>query len=459
MEINLETVAKVLNGFVDDSYNDKVIDHIEFDSRKVTPGALFVPLKGQRDGHDFIPAAEKSGAVATLVEKSHTSDDISIPFIIVDNIQNSIFKLAEFCLKTINPKVIAVTGSNGKTTTKDLVSSILAQKYKVWRTKDNFNNEIGVPYTLISMPKETQILVVEIGIDGFNQMEKLSQLLRPDLAIITMIGEAHIEFFKTRKAIALEKLKIADYMKENGILVINGDEPLLVNNVEQFDVNVRTFGESRKNDIYVFDVKTTSDSSTYRTNLTGNEALKIPLIGKYNIINSLSTILCAKEFEIEDKQIKKGLENLQLTKDRVEWYTGTKNEKILDDVYNSNPTALKVILNVFRDLKISKDEKKIVILGDMLELGSQSREFHASIANDLPSNIFYKIYLYGSEMKALDEKLRPFYQSRVSYFEFDQYQELEQAVKGAVDEKTYVLIKASHGLHLERLVRALVDDK
>ncbi|BDR58472.1 UDP-N-acetylmuramoyl-tripeptide--D-alanyl-D-alanine ligase [Xylocopilactobacillus apicola] len=459
MEISLKKVSEILVAPISSASSEVVINHIEFDSRKVTPGALFVPLQGQRDGHEFINAAVQQGAVATLVEKGHSTDKIKVPFVVVDNVLDAILKISSYCLKVINPKVVAITGSNGKTTTKDLVYSILAQKFRVWRTKDNFNNEIGIPYTIISMPQDTQILTIEIGIDGFNQMEELANLVKPDIAIITMIGEAHIEFFKNRNAIALEKLKIAQYLKPEGILLINGDEPLLLKNSSNIKATVKTFGESRRDDIYPFDIKTTIDKSSYHTNLTDNETLTIPLIGKYNIVNSLAAIQVAKHFKMTDEEIKTGLKMLQLTKDRVEWFTGKKGEKILDDAYNSNPTALKVILAVFRDLKIEPNEKKYVVLGDMLELGEESKDFHANIAASLPPNIFDKIYLYGTEISALNDKLKPIYQSRLHYFPIDQFSKLEQALQQEVDDKTYLLIKASHGLHLERLVNSLTNNK
>ena len=358
MEISLKQIADVVSSKIENGYEQIKIDHIEFDSRRVTKGSLFVPLQGKQDGHNFINNAAENGAVATLVEKGHSTDNLKIPFLVVENVQNAILKLAEFCLQTIHPKVVAVTGSNGKTTTKDLIYSVLSKKYVSWRTKDNYNNEIGIPYTIIAMPEDTQVLIIEIGIDGFNQMEAMSKLVKPDLAVITMIGEAHIEFFRTRQAIALEKLKIAKYINSEGSLIINGDEPLLIKNKNDLNTNIETFGKSRKCDIYPFDIKTSIDNSSYHSNLTGNETINIPLIGEYNVINSLAAILVAKKLKLNDLEIKAGLQDLKLTKNRAEWVQGVKGEKILDDAYNSNPTALKVILNVFRNLKTSDNEKK-----------------------------------------------------------------------------------------------------
>lgn len=460
MKLKLKEIAELLDDpKLPVTAADVVIDHIEFDSRRVTPGALFIPIKGVRDGHDFINAAAQKGATATLVAKGHDTTDLQLPFITVDEVNEAILKIADFCLRKVNPKVVAITGSNGKTTTKDLAYSVLSQKYRVWRTKDNFNNEIGIPYTLIAMPEDTQLLTIEIGIDNFNQMAAYSALLRPDVAIITMIGEAHLEFFKTRKAIAQEKLKIAKYLKPQGTLIINGDEPLLEEAVQSLDCSVKTFGEASENDIFPINVETDSQSSKYQTNLTGSRVLVLNLIGKYNLINSLPIILTAKEFDLTNEEIQNGLKHLELTKDRSAWITGQKGEQILDDAYNSNPTAVKKVLTAFQDLNLPSSAKKDVVLGDMLELGEKSAELHAELSNFLPETVFNQVYLYGSEIKPLYFKLKPFYLNRVHYFPLAQYQDLAQMVQQTMDQNSYILVKASHGLHLERLVNSLAAKK
>ncbi|MCT6893077.1 MAG: UDP-N-acetylmuramoyl-tripeptide--D-alanyl-D-alanine ligase [Bombilactobacillus mellifer] len=456
MKISLKQIKRLFDDQdVTSSIDDVVIDHIDFDSRQVTPGALFVPLIGERDGHDFINMAAEKGANATLVLNDHETSKLTIPYIKVDDINEAIFKIANFCLRKINPKVVVITGSNGKTTTKDLAYSVLSQKYRVWRTKDNFNNEIGVPYTLISMPENTQILTIEVGIDNFNQMKRYSTLLRPDIAIITMIGEAHLEFFKTRKAIAQEKLKIASNLKSNGTLLINGDEPLLTENAKFLNCMTKTFGASNKNDIYPITIKTDLRKSEYQTNLTDNTVFTLNLIGKYNLINSLPVILAAKILNLTNTEIKLGLKNLSLTKDRSAWLTGKKGEQILDDAYNSNPTAVKKVLMAFENIKLPSNAKKVLVLGDMLELGKESRQMHANLANFLPINTFDYIYLYGNEIKELYFKLKPIYKEKVQYYPILQYQHLVRAVDQVMDKNSYLLVKASHGLHLERLVNFL----
>lgn len=305
------------------------------------------------------------------------------------------------------------------------------------------------------MPENTQILTIEVGIDNFNQMKRYSTLLRPDIAIITMIGEAHLEFFKTRKAIAQEKLKVASNLKSNGTLLINGDEPLLTENAKFLNCMTKTFGASNKNDIYPITIKTDLRKSEYQTNLTDNTVFTLNLIGKYNLINSLPVILAAKILNLTNTEIKLGLKNLSLTKDRSAWLTGKKGEQILDDAYNSNPTAVKKVLMAFENIKLPSNAKKVLVLGDMLELGKESRQMHANLANFLPINTFDYIYLYGNEIKELYFKLKPIYKEKVQYYPILKYQHLVRAVDQVMDKNSYLLVKASHGLHLERLVNFL----
>ena len=198
---------------------------MSFDSRKVKSGDLFVALVAENDGHDYVQQALTKGATAVLVDDRHQIDS-KIPAIIVSDTLLALQQLGEYRRHQINPKVVAITGSNGKTTTKDMTSAIMGSQYKTFKTPENFNNEIGVPLTLLTMPDDTEVLVVELGMDRPGQLTTLSELVSPDIAIITMIGEAHIEFFRTRENIAKAKLEITKGLKSQGTLLIPYDEPL-----------------------------------------------------------------------------------------------------------------------------------------------------------------------------------------------------------------------------------------
>ncbi len=228
MKMQLSEIARALEIEAKETWEDITITSVSFDSRQLEPGALFVPLIGEQDGHRYVQAALDNGASAVLWQADHPETPTAIPALVVEDTLVALQALGRYYLQKINPKVVAVTGSNGKTTTKDMIAAVLSTQFNVQKTFANFNNEIGVPMTILSMEPNTEILVVEMGMDRFGQLDELSRLAQPDVAVITMIGEAHIEFFGTRDKIADAKMEIVNGLKEDGILIYNGDEPLLV---------------------------------------------------------------------------------------------------------------------------------------------------------------------------------------------------------------------------------------
>ncbi|MBA1394209.1 UDP-N-acetylmuramoyl-tripeptide--D-alanyl-D-alanine ligase, partial [Lactobacillus sp. XV13L] len=221
MQMKLTEIAYAL-GIQAPNLADVTIQQVVFDSRQATAGSLFVPLIAARDGHDFVASAFEQGASAVLWQKDHPLPVAAgANYLVVDDTLKALQQLSQYYLHKIKPQVVAITGSNGKTTTKDMTAAILAQKYKITKTQANYNNEIGVPITILSMAADTQILVVEMGMDHAGQLAALSKLVQPDLAVITMIGEAHIEFFGTRDKIADAKMEITQSLNPKGTFVYN----------------------------------------------------------------------------------------------------------------------------------------------------------------------------------------------------------------------------------------------
>ena len=355
----------------------------------------------------------------------------------------------------INPKVVAITGSNGKTTTKDMVASVLSTQFNVTKTHANFNNEIGVPMTILDMEPNTEVLVVEMGMDRPGQLDFLSHLVEPDVAAITMIGEAHIEFFGTRDKIADAKMEIVNGLKEDGIFVYNGDEPLLESRSESLPFK-RTFGLTEDDDFYAYDIAGTEVQTTFKVNKYSDVEFKIPMIGEYNVNNALVAITIGDLYRIREENIQKALLNVNLTNNRTEWIEGSKHEMILSDVYNSNPTAVKEVVNAFTQEKI--DGRKIAVLGDMLELGDQSIQLHESLAEVLNPKEVQSVYLIGPDMKYLYDKLSSVYPSEnLFYFKADQLDDLYDQLNAEIYEGDQVLLKASHGIHLEKLLDKLTN--
>ncbi|MCY9807565.1 UDP-N-acetylmuramoyl-tripeptide--D-alanyl-D-alanine ligase [Lentilactobacillus senioris] len=458
MKMAVSEIAKAINA--DETYLNEEQLAVEvtgtnFDSRNIEAGDLFVPLQGAHDGHDYIASAIANGAHATLWSKERVDfRPQDLPVLVVDDPLTAYQQLSQYYLTKINPRVVAVTGSNGKTTTKDMIAAILSQDFNVTKTYDNFNNEIGVPYTILQMEANTEFLVIELGMDRPGQLDFLSKLVQPDVAVITMIGEAHIEFFGTRDKIADAKMEITHGLKEDGFFVYNGDEPLLRERATTVEMEQRTFGRQVEDDLYATEVVDGRFETDFKVNDDPTIEFKIPLIGDYNVDNALAAIEVGHIFQIPDRVTQGALEHFAITKNRTEWLSGNKGEAILSDVYNSNPTAAKEVLAAFS--KTQTEGRHIAVLGDMLELGAQSAKMHADLADDLDPKQIETVYLIGTDMAALRDRLLTKYApANVHYYTADQLAQLSADLQADITANDEVMLKASHGLHLEKVVADL----
>ena len=373
-------------------FDDVPLRQIEFDSRKIEKGDLFLPLKGARDGHDFIETAFENGAVATFSER----DVEGHPYILVDDCLEAFQALASYYLEKQRVDVIAVTGSNGKTTTKDMIAAVLSTEYKTYKTQGNYNNEIGLPYTALHMPDDT---------------------------------EAHLEFFGSREKIAKGKLQIVDGMDSDGILIAPADS--IVDPYLPESQMVIRFGDGAE--IFVKDLQESKDSLTFTTNVI-DRPITLPVPGKYNATNAMVAAYVGKLLAISDDDIVEALENIELTRNRTEWKKAANGADILSDVYNANPTAMRLILETFSKIpawaipngadilsdvynanptamrliletfsKIPANEggKKIAVLADMKELGEQSVELHKRMIMSLSPETLDTLIFYGEDIAEL----------------------------------------------------------
>ncbi|MBU3851539.1 MAG: UDP-N-acetylmuramoyl-tripeptide--D-alanyl-D-alanine ligase [Candidatus Paralactobacillus gallistercoris] len=459
MEMQLTEIANVVGAQNDVSaWQDIEVSSVAFDTRQLQPGALFVPLDGARDGHEFIKQAQAAGAVASFWQADHGDCPVDMPILVVDNPLKALQKLAQYyLLMKVNPKVVAVTGSNGKTTTKDMIAAVLATQFNVHKTQDNFNNEIGVPMTILGMKTNTEILVIEMGMDRPGQLDFLSNLVKPDVAVITMIGEAHIEFFGTRAKIADAKMEITHGLKEDGLLVYNGDEPLLNERVKDLNVDLKRFGNNHDNDLYPETINAMSDHTTFTLNKWPDLTFSIPMIGAYNVNNALAALLVGRRFHIKPEKMQAALADFQVTKNRTQWLVGSKGERILSDVYNSNPTALRAVLRSFG--KVATTGRRIAVIGDMLELGDASQQLHSSIAAALDPQIINEVYLYGNEVHVLATALKDKYDAaHLHYYPLGQQAAMIAALQADITPADIIMLKGSHGMHLENVLVALQTD-
>lgn len=451
MQMKLNEIAHALNidikGLV-----DTTITQVVFDSRKAQPGSLFVPLVAARDGHDFVPAAFKNGASATFWQKDHPLPAGVHNYLPVANTLKALQQLSHYYLKKINPLVVAITGSNGKTTTKDMTAAILAQKYRVVKTQFNHNNEIGVPITILSMKHSTEVLVVEMGMDHAGQLAEMSALVNPDIAVITMIGEAHIEFFGTRAKIADAKMEITQFLKSTGTFIYNGDEPLLRQRAKSLTQKELTFGRQSLNDLIATQILPAKEQTTFRTNKWPQQQFLIPMLGDYNVDNALAAILVGTILEVEFPKIQQALAQFHPTKNRTQWLKAANGAQILSDVYNANPTAMIDVIKNFS--RVPTVGRRLLVLGDMLELGKQAASMHAQVAQAINPSQIAAVYLYGDLIKSLQTALKQ--SLPVYYFQLGQKNLLIETLKKDLKADDMVLLKASNGLHLDQVLSALL---
>ena len=452
MNLTLHEVAGVLAARNDISqFEDVALTKPEFDSRLIGPGDLFVPLKGARDGHDFIETAFENGAVATLSEKEVEGH----PYLLVDDVLGAFQKLAQYVLEKSQVDVLAVTGSNGKTTTKDMLAQLLSTTYKTYKTQGNYNNEIGLPYTVLHMPEGTEKLVLEMGQDHLGDIHLLSEIAHPKAAIVTLIGEAHLEFFKDRKEIAKGKLQIADGMPAGGLLLVPAD-PIVGDFLPSQQELVR-FGEGA--DISITKLEERKDSLTFEANFL-SDAIDLPVTGKYNATNAMIAAYVALKEGVSEEAIRASFKGLELTKNRTEWKKASNGADILSDVYNANPTAMRLILETFSTIPANPNGRKLAVLADMKELGEQSIDLHNQMILSLSPDVLDTVIFYGQDIAGLAQLASQMFPlGHVYYFkktaEEDQFEDLVKQVKESLKEQDQILIKGSNSMNLAKLVEEL----
>ncbi|MFW5458675.1 UDP-N-acetylmuramoyl-tripeptide--D-alanyl-D-alanine ligase [Streptococcus hyovaginalis] len=452
MKLTLHEVAKVVGAQNDLSdVEDVDLNQIEFDSRKISTGDLFLPLKGERDGHDFIDLAFQNGAVATLSEKAIEEH----PYLLVENCLTAFQQLAAYYVERSRVDVIAVTGSNGKTTTKDMIAQLLSTTYHTYKTQGNYNNEIGMPYTILHMPDKTEKLVLEMGQDHLGDIKLLSEIAKPHIAVVTLVAEAHLEFFGSREKIAEGKMQITEGMTSDGILIVP-DDPI-INPYLPDNQTVIRFGLDE--DIFVTELEESKDSLRFKTNFL-EKAVALPVTGKYNATNAMVAAYVAKLLMIPEETIYEAFKDLRLTKNRTEWKKAANGADILSDVYNANPTAMRLILETFSSIPVNEGGKKIAVLADMKELGTASIALHESILDSLSVDNLDMLFFYGQDIKSLsDLARRRFPENTVFFFEKsdtkDDFDALSQAIVDNLSKDDQILLKGSHSMKLADIVTRL----
>ncbi len=418
-------------------------DHpiITTDSRNIPANSIFFALKGTSfNGNSFATEALNQGAAyAVIDEPEYKTDD---RFILVDHVLTFLQKLARFHRDQLGLPILAITGTNGKTTTKELVAAVLSLKFKVNYTQGNLNNHIGVPLTILSMNSETEMGVVEMGANHPGEIKTLCEIANPDFGIVTNIGKAHLEGFGSLEGVIRTKSELYDFLRiKNGKCFVNADNSMLMEQAHHLEQI--TYGQSTVN-YMAGEIAGTSSYVTVKALFQkGWLYLKSKLIGGYNSENILAAACIGKYFGLDPLQIQKAISAYTPSNNRSQLIRSKKNTIIMD-AYNANPTSMLAALANFSDLK---DGPKCLILGDMLELGESSGEEHQKIIEYIEGQDFAEVFLVGPEFKHTV--------CRKEKKKFDQVELLSNYLKTQPIENKLVLIKGSRGIHLEKILELL----
>ena len=439
-EIVEATRGILVSGNIDDEIN-----FFSQDSRQMTNGGMYIPLKGERfDGHNFIESAFQTGAQAIISEKDVNYEDKIV--IKVKDTHQALKDMASYLRNHRPVKVVGVTGSVGKTSTRDMVYSVVKQKYKTLKTEGNYNNEIGLPLTILRYHDE-EVLVLEMGMNHLQEMSRLSMIARPDIACITNVGTAHIGELGSRENILKAKLEIINGMKEGSTLIINQDNDML-QTVELPHLNVVRVGKGKEASIQASHIVLEETKSSFEVEYQGKkEIIEVPVQGEHNISNALIAIAVGIELNISLEDIKKGIQEFKLTKNRMDILE--KNHKtVIDGTYNASVDSMKSSIDVLANYK----KRKVAILADMLELGDYSQQLHEEVGSYVASKGIDILVCVGKEAKYIYQKAR---ESMKDVYYFESNQEVIARLDELLKEDDVILVKGSHSMNLKEVVEKI----
>jgi len=426
------------------------------DTRTLKDKELFIALRGENfDGHDYIDKAKAVGASAVLVEgKQDVSDSsmesFSVPSIVVKNTRHAMGELARNWRAIFPIPLVAITGSNGKTTVKEMLASILSCKASVLATQGNLNNDIGVPLTLFGLGDEHQYAVIEMGANHPGEIEWLSEIAQPTVAVITQCAPAHLEGFGTIEGVANAKAEIFNCLIEDGVAVINGDDDFSDLWLEKSRHNNQlTFGLGNRNEVTAESIRIEEDKSSFQMiTPVGNVELTLNLPGKHNITNALAASACAISLGIVLSAIKQGLESVNVVKGRLQIKAGLQQCRIIDDTYNANPASLEAALKVLDKFP----GRHWLVLGDMGELGNDAEAMHEYAGVISKTSGVERLYALGELTKCSVQSFGE------GAHHVSSHEQLLSLLKTEIDSDVTILFKGSRAMGMEHLVNALVVD-
>lgn len=423
-----------LNELIFDEFSKKVkIKNVVMDSRKVTEGSLFFAIN---NGNSYVKDVLDKGASLVIADNTDVKDERIVK---VSDTVASMQYLATKYRKKLDVQVVGITGSNGKTTTKDIVYSLLSVKAKTLKTEGNYNNHIGLPYTLLNVTDEERFVVLEMGMSSLGEIRRLGEISSPDYAIITNIGDSHIEFLKTRDNVFKAKTELLEFVNKENTFVCGDDEYLA-----KLDVNRIGFKDTNTHKIESYEF---SDKGS-KFILDGKE-YEMSLLGKHNISNTAIAIELAKKIGLTDEEIENGLKEIKISNMRFQEIK-IGEDIYINDAYNASPTSMKVAIDTLNE--IYNDKYKIAILGDMLELGENEVDYHIDVLNYLLDKKIKLIYLYGERMKKAYDIFMKSKSEEYRFWYYPTKEGIVESLKNIRMEKV-ILLKASRGTALEDIIK------
>jgi UDP-N-acetylmuramoyl-tripeptide--D-alanyl-D-alanine ligase len=454
---SLRTVAEWLN-INDQEISDVTVSGVSINTKTIQPGDLFIPFKGEKvNGHQYVTQAFEKGASAALWQKDEPNPPQDLPLLFVEDSEKALQEMARAYRKDHPATFIGITGSNGKTSTKDLVAGVLSPYFRVQKTAGNFNNNLGLPITILSLDEETEFAILEMGMSGFGEIEFLSNLAQPHHVAITNIGEAHMQDLGSREGIAKAKFEIVSGLQDEGCLFYDGDEPLLKPFIDQFNgekgsSSIRTvsFGTNTTNDISAQSIQATENGSEFDVAGLIDSHFMIPVLGKHQVKNALVAILIAKEAGLTNEQILESLKNVSLTDMRMQVIPAQNGALFINDAYNAAPTSMSAAITFIRETSIRPE--KWLVLGDMLELGSDEQAYHEELAEQIKPEDFEGVCLYGPRMKWLNEKLQNTFEATHLIWSEKDYAPIRDVLENHTSANSIILVKGSRGMALEHVI-------
>jgi UDP-N-acetylmuramoyl-tripeptide--D-alanyl-D-alanine ligase len=432
-----------------------VVTGVSTDSRNVKKGDLFIPLKGSNfDGHDFIGKAIESGAQAILTHKDIEIIPKDIAVIKVKDTLKALGDLAGYYRKRFNIPFIGVTGSVGKTSTKDMIASVLGQHLNTLKTQGNFNNEIGLPLSILNLDPSHKAAVLEMGMSGFGEISRLTSIVKPDIAIITNIGMSHIEKLGSRQNILKAKLEILEGLNSKGLVILNGDDNLLSGMRGLLGFRTKFFGMEEEVDFKAENIRLSGEKgSSFEIRIDSIDyEVEVPAPGIHNVYNALAAIATAIELEIPMENIIKGISSYLPEKMRMNIFE-VSDMKIIDDTYNANPQSMEAALNVLAE--IGNDGRKIAVLGDMLEMGDWADEAHMEIGKLAFLKGVNYIITVGDKGKKIAQGALAAGEYPDNVRMFDDNSSAWEFINGLIMPGDVILVKGSRGMKMEEITQKL----